>query len=371
MVDFNTQSQALSQQLSSRTNVVPIRNNETTSSSSTVSAFGSLNNLDTIFSLIQMIMQLLEQMGSGSGGSNTGNQTDNTGSTGSTGTQNPPNTASNEAIYEERFREAVTNNINQIGVGWDFSEGIDLVQIKNGTLQQPETRSYVDGQGNYGMETVIERNEYWEVVERDGRNHMVARQTDDQGQAIQPSAALNDVFNNPDKYSFDCSTPMALINMKATMDVIGEDDFNRNIGQLTFSGWKDSVDGDFDGGFNATSRTAGAGEVNVNGVANLAGETAMYDPQKDGPLEVGNAYYFELPGDRHSDQQGWNAVYMGTDQNGKHNFWSPSVGTVQVEFQDNSWVTKVGYENYYLGGVNASPNVSRLAAMDSDGSGLA
>lgn len=379
MVD-SSQIPTRNAQLTSYSNVSPITGNSsnTSQSSKSLSSGTGLQDAQVLLLFLQLLLGLIEQISSGDqqdqDSDQKGAQKDSfNGGSAWAGSDlpEPPPVSNTDDMYAQRFREAVINNVNQIGDGWDFFEGVNLVNIQGGELVPPELRQYTAQGSFWSLETVLERNEFWEVVERDGRRMMLMRETDNQGHPVRPSDALNDIFQNPDKYAFDCSTPMPLINMKATMDVIGEDDFNRNVDRLAFSGWKDPVQNDFDGGYNTTSRFAAAGDVTVNGVSNLAGEASMYDPEKDGPLEVGNVYYFERPGDRSSDQQGWNAIYMGTDPNGNHKFWTPSVGVVDVQFEDNSWVAKVGFDDYYLGAINSSPNTARLAELDSDGSGLA
>ncbi|WP_425425437.1 hypothetical protein [Thiofilum flexile] len=250
-----------------------------------------------------------------------------------------------------------------IGVGWKFTNNI--VQLNGSALARPETRTYTDPiNGSTGTEQVLERNQFWEVVQRGGNRYMVMRSTDNNGNAIRPSDALNHVFNSRDSYLFDCATPMTLINLKATLDTVGADAFNRNTqGKLTVASWYDPFDNsNFDGGYISRVRTANAGEIVVNGHANLAGETARFDTNQGDRLVVGNTYYFDKPGDNSSAVQGWNAVYLGQATDGSHRFWSASIGEVSVSFRaDGSWVPTGGtYGSYYLGAAIANPNLPRL-----------
>ncbi len=268
-------------------------------------------------------------------------------------------------IYELRFRENMLKNGLAIESGWEFTD--QLISIKASSLAEPETRLFTGANGQIGTERVLERNQFWEVVERDNNRYLLMRTTNDQGQTIQASDALNDIFNHRDHYAFDCASPMSLLNLKSSLDTIGVDDFNRNAGQLMISSWFDQYDSsNFDGGYLAKVRTAAAGEITINGIHNLAGETALFDPTKGDKLIAGNAYYFDLPGDTNSSVQGWNALYLGQNVDGSHDFWSNSIGKITVDFANNSYLTTGLLSGYYLGAVMSDPNAGRLQAWDTD-----
>ena len=268
-------------------------------------------------------------------------------------------------LYELRFRENMVTTASSLGAGWDFSE--DLVHINGGELTQTETRSYTSASNQTATETVLERNNYWEVVQRGSNRYLLMRETDNAGQTIKPSDANNDVFNNRQDYAFDCASPLRLLNLKATLDTIGTDDFDSHAGRLQISSWYDKDDSSgFDGGFNTKVRTAQAGEVNVDGVSNLQGETALFDTAKGDALIPGSAYYFDLPGDNKSASQGWNAVYLGRNDDGSYRFWSTNIGNVDIRFGENSWLPQDTFKGYYLGAVNVNPNSERLQSWDSN-----
>ncbi|MEZ5452178.1 MAG: hypothetical protein R3E93_05060 [Thiothrix sp.] len=268
-------------------------------------------------------------------------------------------------MYDLRFRENMLKTVSTLGDGWAFSE--DLVQITGGELQQPETRNYTSSSGQTTTETVLGRNNYWEVVQRGSNHYLLMRETDNAGNPVQASDAINDVFANRQDYAFDCATPMRLLNLKATLDTIGEDDFNSHAGRLLLSSWYDQHDNSsFDGGFISKVRTAQAGEISVNGVSNLQGETALFNPVKGDALTPGAAYYFDLPGDQESAVQGWNAIYMGRNNDGSHRFWSTNIGAVDINFQGDAWQPQGAFEGYYLGAVNVNPNTSRLQSWDTN-----
>jgi hypothetical protein len=256
-----------------------------------------------------------------------------------------------------------------IGEGWEFSE--QLISLKNAALTEPESRSFTGANGSSGTELVVERNQFWEVVERDNNRYLLMRTADAQNQPILASDALNDIFNQRDQYAFDCASPMSLLNLKSSLDTIGADDFNKNAGQLMLSSWFDQYDASqFDGGYISEVRTANAGEISINGIRNLAGETALFDPSKGDKLIAGNAYYFDLPGDTSSAQQGWNALYLGQNAAGGHDFWSNSIGQITVNFESGNYLTAGLLTGYYLGAVVSAPNTERLKAWDTDQSGI-
>lgn len=280
------------------------------------------------------------------------------------GNETSRKTLSSADLYDLRFRENISKTASSLGSGWGFSE--KLVHINGGELAQPETRTYTGSNGQSATETVLERNNFWEVVQRGANRYLLMRETDPAGNPVKAADALNDVFNNRQDYAFDCATPMRLLNLKATLDIIGTEDFNQQAGRLQLSSWYDQHDSSgFDGGFIAKTRTAQAGEISVNGVSNLQGETALFDTAKGDSLRPGNAYYFDLPGDKTSASQGWNAIYLGRNDNGSYRFWSTNVGTVDLTFKDGSWLPQDTFAGYYLGAVSASPNTARLQSWDS------
>ncbi|MGB1256205.1 MAG: hypothetical protein ACPG51_10110 [Thiolinea sp.] len=273
-------------------------------------------------------------------------------------------------VYDIEFRVNQLKNAEAIGSGWEFSE--KLVEIKGGELEQPEARFYTRSNGGFGIENVLERNDFWEVVERDSARYLVMRTQDDAGNPVKASDAINAVFDHRDDYAFDCASPIPLLNLKSTLDTIGEDDFNHNAGQLQVSGWFDAYDASSgDGGYISTVRHAEAGAITVAGASNLDGETALFDNAQGDQLVAGGVYYFDLPGDTTSSFQGWNAIYLGQNDTGEHRFWSNSIGEVTASFKNGSWEASGGLEKYYLGAAVSDPNVNRLENWDSDRSVLA
>ncbi|WMP16358.1 hypothetical protein [Thiothrix lacustris] len=278
------------------------------------------------------------------------------------GTETLRKTLSATDLYDLNFRKNMVNIANSLGEGWAFSE--NLVHINAGELTPPETRNY-SSNNQVSTETVLERNNYWEVVQRGSNRYLLMRNTDNSGQPVQPSVAINDVFNNRQDYAFDCASPMRLLNLKATLETIGADDFDSHAGQLQISSWYDKDDSSgFDGGFVTKVRTAQAGEVNVDGINNLSGETALFDTAKGDALTPGSAYYFDLPGDNTSASQGWNAIYLGRNADDSYRFWSTNISNVNVSFKENTWLPQDSFKGYYLGAINVNPNTERLQSWD-------
>lgn len=55
---------------------------------------------------------------------------------------------------------------------------------------------------------------------------------------VKPSDAVNDIFNNPKKYKFECATALVIAYHKAILDLIGPKDFDANFKDLKMGPWK-------------------------------------------------------------------------------------------------------------------------------------
>ena len=281
-------------------------------------------------------------------------------------------TLTTKDIYDIRFRENMIKLTQSVpNSGWSFNEN-GLVKIKGRALRHPEQRLFIDEFGRSTREIVIERNNYWETVIRDDRRFLIQREFDDSGRSIRSSDALKHLIDHPFRYAFDCSTPMPILSLLATMKTIGEDDFNHQTGSINLSGWLDQYDStQFDGGFNITSRFAKAGDIQINNRENIAGEYALFDPGKGDTLIPGGGYYFDLPGDDSSSYQGWNAVYQGRSNDNGYLFWTADIGTQNIHFQQDSWIpSNSRFRNHYLSAYVATTDTSRLARWDRDQSAV-
>ncbi|WP_336775963.1 protein-glutamine gamma-glutamyltransferase [Paenibacillus sp. MMO-58] len=59
---------------------------------------------------------------------------------------------------------------------------------------------------------------------------------------VQPSDAINDIFQNGENYGFECATAIVIVLYKAVLDTIGEQAFNRLFNPLYLRDW--NHDGD-------------------------------------------------------------------------------------------------------------------------------
>jgi protein-glutamine gamma-glutamyltransferase len=56
---------------------------------------------------------------------------------------------------------------------------------------------------------------------------------------VKPSDAVTDIFNNPDKYKFECATGMVIVYYKAMLEMMGPDHFNQVMGNnLKIGPWQ-------------------------------------------------------------------------------------------------------------------------------------
>ena len=182
------------------------------------------------------------------------------------------------------------------------------------------------------------------------------RQTDDQGNPINPSDAINDLFNSKDQYILDCATPIHILSLKAKLDTVGADDFNKSYQGLSLHSHFDGADtnGDtFDSGFQKSVTFAQPGNADgaIPGV-----EFTRFDGASD-KLVPGEWRYFEKAGDDSSATQGTNRIYLGPGANGQENFWVIGGG---VESFDISRPPL----GEYLTSLKGSPDINQLMAID-------
>lgn len=273
-------------------------------------------------------------------------------------------------LYKIRFRQRLIQYSEpMVRGGWRFDT--EVVNITNSALIIPFTRPI---EGGNGTEKVLKKDAFWEVVERNGNRMLLQRTSNDNGQPILASEALKHLYQNNLQYSFDCASPISILNLMATLGTVGEDDFNKNAGRLLISSWLDPYDAqsNFDGGFLQRGRAAEANAVTVDGHSNLAGELALFDTEQGDELRPGSTYYFDKPGDNSSAFQGWNAIYLGKDEENIAKFWVPSLGVKHVKFKEGTWIPEEGtFKGYYLGSIVGSPDYLRLEDWDNDSSVLA
>lgn len=79
---------------------------------------------------------------------------------------------------------------------------------------------------------------YWRVPTNpvSGASRMLVRD------GVRPSAALQDMFENPGDYRFECASAIVIIRYKAIMDLIGKADFDRIMTDMIVGAWKQEAD---------------------------------------------------------------------------------------------------------------------------------
>ena len=260
-------------------------------------------------------------------------------------------TVTKDDVYNVEFRQNLLKAAEAASEpAWDFTE--DIVDMPKARLNPPETR---------GDNKILARNEFWEVVEARGDDnkpfqYMKLRENDDNGNPVNPSDAIEHMFANKDQYLLDCATPMRLLNLKAQLDTVGADDFNRAHQGLSLHSHFDSHDsnGDnLDSGFNVSVNFA----QNGNSDGAIAGvEYTRFDSAND-KLVPGEWRYFDKPGDVTSSNQGTNRIYIGPGENGEEKFWVIGGGIESFKL-DNPPLGE------HLTSLKGTPPTQSMIAMD-------
>lgn len=116
-----------------------------------------------------------------------------------------------------------------------------------------------------------------------------------------PADALRDIFAQPEKYQFECATAICVIRYKAILDLIGEKDFNRIMGDLKIGPWEQENDA--------------AKAWSVRGKAQDGSKIAASEKDVKADLKPGDYTYFKnwsvsLSG-WSGGWQGENVIYLG------------------------------------------------------------
>ncbi|MGE0492201.1 MAG: hypothetical protein AB7S38_23520 [Vulcanimicrobiota bacterium] len=221
---------------------------------------------------------------------------------------------------EQAFRQNIVKAAEQAGDGWAFTPS-----------PTPQLR---DDRGR-----LVEGNDYWELARQDDHQVLKLRQGADASQAV------DDLFENKQRYALDCATAIRALGLKAELDTVGRDDFSNAHQDLSLYGHYDSFDHSFDSG--AWDITAGP-RIDYG----AGPEFGRFDSSND-QLVAGDLRYFEHPGDTTTANQGWNALYLGQDENGQDRFWRTAGGAFTG-----------GLEGHYLSNLRGVPDGDQLAAVD-------
>ena len=236
-------------------------------------------------------------------------------------------------VFETNFRTNLIRAAELADPTWNSSEqGVDL---PGAGLQQPETR----GEGV----SITARNGFWEVVEQQGQRSLQVRAQNDQGEAVAPSAALNDLFENKEAYALDNSISLRLLNLKAQLETVGAEDFDRNYRSLSLSVQGEQKTHPVYLGFQATS-----------------GGNRPFQPGED-RLIPGELRYFES-----APNQGTSRLYLGRGKDGMERFWALDEGISQFDFRESAPVIVSGDSREILTSWSGAPPVSQLLALDAD-----
>jgi len=163
---------------------------------------------------------------------------------------------------------------------------------------------------------------YWKEVELDGKKIWRIRDKDDEGNRINPSDAINDVFaNDGGKYKLDCAASTNLISLKAKLDTIGAGDFNKQYDKMHIRGWST---------WNA-DHNGKVGWDHNGAMTNVNGERSGKGKVED--LQAGDFTYFTNRGRAQNSgpSQGENAYYLGNDENGKPMFFGNPIGIIHKD----------------------------------------
>ncbi len=159
---------------------------------------------------------------------------------------------------------------------------------------------------------------------------------------VDPSQAVQDLFQSRQSYGLDCATAVRAVGLKAELDTVGSEAFNLSHSDMFLFGHYDSVDGNQDSG---AWRISAGPSVDYGAGAELG----AFDPTRD-QLQPGELRYFENPGDTTTENQGWNVIYLGQDAGGQDRFWRTG-----GEFSG-------GIEGQYLSNLRGTPDLDQLNA---------
>jgi hypothetical protein len=203
-------------------------------------------------------------------------------------------------------------------VGDDIYE----IQSRTATVQASKDMNARMKDGSVTFQGDMSRQQYnpryWQqAVGPDGQPYWQVRP------GVNPSDAINDVFRNTGergKYQIDCAASTNLALMKAKLDTMGAEDFNREFNGFAIRGWETySVD-----------RATGQWNFDINGgIDNLTGSRDNLTGKPEN-LKPGDLVYFTNPNVREgsSANQGENAIFLGFDASGQPLFFGNPIGIV-------------------------------------------
>jgi protein-glutamine gamma-glutamyltransferase len=175
--------------------------------------------------------------------------------------------------------------------------------------------------GSVGFQGSMENQKYntnfWQQTDVDGKKMWRVKE------GVNPADAINDVFNKQTgkKYDLDCAASANLVAMKAKLDTIGADDFNKQYDKMHIRGWST---------WNA-DQNGQVGWDNNGALSNVNGERSGKGKVSD--FKVGDFVYFtnRNAAENSGPAQGENAYYIGKDTSGKPMYFGNPIGIIHSD----------------------------------------
>jgi protein-glutamine gamma-glutamyltransferase len=133
---------------------------------------------------------------------------------------------------------------------------------------------------------------------------------------VRASEALLDIFENGERYGFECATAMVVVHYKAILDLIGPERFDRIGTDLIVGPWRYEWD-------LATVRRDKGSSMKPAA------------PERIGELRAGDYAYFKnwdvSPAGAAAGWKGENTIYLGKDENGVDLFYGHPFGVTTAD----------------------------------------
>jgi protein-glutamine gamma-glutamyltransferase len=194
------------------------------------------------------------------------------------------------------------------------------IQMRTHMLEGAQTISAASAAGRgpgFNRNSTLSENQintdFWEINRDPSRGWVGALRVKD---GVDPSAAIDDVFQNPNKYAFDCALMSNLIGVRAVRMTLGDGDFNASHRGLMALGWNVWRNGSF-----GTEFAGGSGR------SDEAGPPAF---------RPGDAGYISNPDYHRNDPSdiGENVIYVGRNERGERLFFGTNSIMTEREWID-------------------------------------
>jgi hypothetical protein len=215
-----------------------------------------------------------------------------------------------------KYKDSTTGQWLIRPVGEDIYE----IQSRTATITASQDMNARMRQGVVSFEGDMDKQKfntkYWEEVSFGGHQYWQVKP------GVSPADAINDVFTAQGRglYAIDCAASINLALLKAKLDTVGAQDFNREFNGLALRGWDNwtvhPTTGQWINDANGGLDWAAGDHNNNNG-----------DPSK---LKPGDFVYFRNLDieEGTSADQGENAIFLGFDPSGKPMFFGNPIGII-------------------------------------------